>query len=132
MIMNRIKNAGVDQYLHENMTWQRTLDFYLQENSFLKTRLSQVLDDSTGDDLVAKAEHFQNSFINNDECIKDLQSDIILVQRSIKESLNGEHTDETKMIQKHKKLYNEMGNFEKNFAVLKNEFNQFLGSIIEK
>jgi len=130
MIMSRIKIPGVDQYLHENMTWQRALDFYLQENSFLKTRLSQVLDNNTDKEFITLAEHFQNSFIHNDECIKDLQSDVMVSQRLMKDSIAGKNIDENKMIQKHKKLHNEMGYFEKNFASLKNEFNQYLGSLL--
>ena len=128
--MSRIRISGMDQYLHENMTWQRALDFYLQENSFLKTRLSQVLDTNTDKEFVAQAEHFQNSFVHNDECIKDMQADIIELQHILKNSANVLVTDEKKITQKHKKLHNEMGYFEKNFAGLKNEFNQYLGSLL--
>lgn len=128
--MSRIRISGMDQYLHENMTWQRALDFYLQENSFLKTRLSQVLDTNTDKEFVAQAEHFQNSFVHNDECIKDMQADIIELQHILKNMANGLETDEKKITHKHKKLHNEMGYFEKNFAGLKNEFNQYLGSLL--
>ena len=127
--MSRIKVSEADQYIHENLTWERALDFYLQENAFLKTRLSHVLDSNADMDFVALAEHFQNSFIHNDECIKDLQSDILMMQRILK-NLHTSQQDEKKIIQKHKKLQNEMGYFEKNFAALKNEFNQYLGSLL--
>jgi len=128
--MSRIRISGMDQYLHENMTWQRALDFYLQENSFLKTRLSQVLDTNTDKEFVAQAEHFQNSFVHNDECIKDMQADIMELQHLLKNTAGGLITDEKKLAQKHRKLHNEMGYFEKNFAGLKNEFNQYLGSLL--
>ena len=128
--MSRIKVSEADQYIHENLTWERALDFYLQENAFLKTRLSHVLDSNADMDFVALAEHFQNSFIHNDECIKDLQSDILMMQRILKNLDTSQHMDEKKIIQKHKKLQNEMGYFEKNFAALKNEFNQYLGSLL--
>ena len=36
-----------EQFLHENITWKRLLDFFIQENSFLKTRLSEVVDRET-------------------------------------------------------------------------------------
>ena len=130
MIMSRIRIPGIDQYLHENLTWQRALDFYLQENSYLKTRLSQVLDINTDREFIAQAEHFQNSFIHNDECIKDMQTDIIDLQRMLKDADKGLKYDELKIKAKHKKLHNEMGYFEKNFAGLKNEFNQYLGSLL--
>ena len=130
MIMSRTKNSGVDQYLHENMTWQRALDFCLQENAYLKTRLSQVLDNITDSDFIAKAENYQNIFIHNDECIKDLKLDLSISQRMMKDSLAGKNVNENKMIQDHKKLHNEIGYFEKNFSLLKNEFNQYIGSML--
>ncbi len=124
--MNRIKISGVDQFLHENQTWIRALDFYLQEIAFLKTRLSQVVDKNTGKDFVVLAERFNNSFIHNDECIKDLQKDIHTQQKLIKQKIEGSIVDENRMIRQQNKLRNEMGFFEKDFAKLKNEFNQYL------
>lgn len=130
MIMSHIKISGMDQYLHENLTWDRALDFYLQENAFLKTRLSQVLDKNTDKNLVALAEQFQNRFIHNDEYMKDLQTDIVMLQRLLKNFITRPKPDENKIVQKHKKLRNEMGSFEKNFAKLIKEFNQFLTAIL--
>lgn len=128
--MSRIKISGIDQYLHENLTWQRTLDFYLQENAFLKTRLSQVLDSITDKEFLALAEHFQNSFIHNDECMKDLQADIKSLQGQLKVSQSDENREDIKLAQQFKKLRNEMGYYEKNFGSLKNEFNQYLSSFL--
>ena len=78
MMPNKI--SGVDQFLHENLTWERALDFYLQENSYLKTRLSHVLDNNSDSDFITLAEHFQSSFIQNDENMKELKQDIIALQ----------------------------------------------------
>lgn len=128
--MSHIKISGMDQYLHENLTWDRALDFYLQENAFLKTRLSQVLDKNTDKNLVALAEQFQNRFIHNDEYMKDLQTDIVMLQRLLKNFIARPKPDENKIVQKHKKLRNEMESFEKNFAKLIKEFNQFLTAIL--
>jgi len=128
--MSRIKISGLDQFLHENQTWERALDFYLQENSFLKTRLSQVVDNNTDKDFVALAEHFQNSFVHNDECIKDLQKDITALQKLIKNAIAGLPVDQKKMILQQNKLRNEMGYFEKEFADQKNKFNQYLISFV--
>ena len=61
--MASVKLSKPDQFHHENKTWRRLLDFFKQENSFLKTRLSEVLDKSTDKNFLALAEHFQNKFI---------------------------------------------------------------------
>lgn len=128
--MSKIRISGADQFLHENQTWERALDYYLQENSYLKTRLSQVVDNNTDKEFVALAEHFQNSFIHNDECIKDLLKDIFGLQKIIKNAIAGIHVDEKKMIQQQNKLRNEMSYFEKDFDLLKSKFNQFLMSFL--
>jgi hypothetical protein len=128
--MSRIKISGVDQFLHENQTWDRALDYYLQENSYLKTRLSQVVDNNTDKEFVILAEYFHNSFIHNDECIKDLQKDILGSQKLLKNAIAGLPVDEKKISQQQNKLRNEMGYFEKDFAQLNNKFNQYLMSLL--
>lgn len=130
--MSVIKISGVDHFLHENQTWARALDFYLLENSYLKTRLSQVVDINTDKDFLIMAEHFHNSFIHNDECIKDLQKDIVALHKLLKLSVAGAGTevDEKKLIKQQNKLRNEMGYFEKDFAQLKNKFNQYMVSLL--
>ena len=126
--MSLLKISGMEQYLHENMAWERALDFILQENAFLKTRLSRVVDSNADKDFVDRAEFFQNSFIHNDEYVKDLKTDIVTLQRMLKDIIAGKKLDEIKLMQKHKKLRNEMGYFEKNFGRLINEFNQHLST----
>lgn len=128
--MKSVKISGVDQFLHENQTWTRALDFYLQENSYLKTRLAQVLDNNTDKEFIDLAERFQNSFIHNDECIKDMQKDIFAMQRSLKNMTDGIPVDEKKIMQQQNKLRNEMGYFERDYAALKNKFNQYLVSFL--
>jgi len=124
--MKSVKISGVDQFLNEIQEWNRTLDFYLQENSYLKTRLSEILDNNTDKEFIDLAEHFQNSFIHNDECIKDMQGDLSAMQKAIKINVAGGITDEKKIPQQQNKLRNEMGYFERNFAELKSKFNQYL------
>lgn len=122
------KISGVDQFIHENLTWERALNFYLQENAFLKTRLSQVLDEHGEELFVAQAEQFQNKFIHRDEYIKDIKEDIIASRKLLTGYLSGKMTDEKKMVDKQQKLRNEMIYVENDFSALKKEFNQYLVS----
>ena len=64
MKLSNANIAGADQFLHEIQGWERALDYYLQENAFLKMRLSQVLDYNTDNNFTPLAEHFQTSFPN--------------------------------------------------------------------
>ena len=68
MVNNNL--SRLEHYRHEYLTWERMLDFFKQENAFLKTRLSQVVDKKTDRDFLAYAEHFQNQFIIKDEFIE--------------------------------------------------------------
>ncbi|CAN5437051.1 hypothetical protein BH11BAC3_BH11BAC3_31300 [soil metagenome] len=128
--MPAIKYSVADQFLHENLTWERELDFYRQENAFLKTRLSKVLDNNMDKNFLALAEQFQSNFILKDEHMKLLREDIKTLQKKLMNCLEGMVSDDKKIMQQQQKLHDEMDFFEKNFASLKNEFNQYLASIV--
>jgi hypothetical protein len=116
------------QFLHENKTWCRLLDFFKQENSYLKNRLSEVVDNSTDKEFLALAEQFQNKFIIKDEYIDELKRDIIR-QEYILNELN-EFLPDEKITGIQSKFRNEMEYFEKDFNQLKNGFNKYLSSAV--
>ncbi|MEO6229102.1 MAG: hypothetical protein ABJB11_07365 [Ferruginibacter sp.] len=128
--MPAIKYSIADQFLHENLTWERELDFFMQENAFLKTRLSKVLDNNMDKNFLELAEQFQSNFILKDEHMKFLIEDIKALQKKLMNCLEGVLSDDKKILQQQEKLHSEMDYFEKNFASLKNEFNQYLASIV--
>jgi L-lactate utilization protein LutC len=123
--------SKLDQYHHEHLTWERMLDFFKQENAFLKTRLSQVLDRKIDKEFLALAEQFQNQFIIKDDFIDELKHDINEMETAVKESsVLMKIVPDIKVETKHNKLRNEMEYLEKNFAQLKNEFNKYLVSVL--
>ncbi|WP_462220940.1 hypothetical protein [Ferruginibacter sp.] len=123
--------SKLDQYRFEYLTWERMLDFFKQENAFLKTRLSQVLDRKIDSEFLALAEQFQNQFIIKDDFIDELKHDINEMERAVKESTVAmKIVPDIKVENKHNKLRNEMEYLEKNFAQLKNEFNKYLVSVL--
>ena len=124
--MKATEHTGIDHFLYETLSLERALDFYLQENSYLKTRLSQVVDRNTDSEFVSRAEQFQNNFIQNDEFIRDLKKDVLDLGQLLQKSLAGLQTDENRLFQKHKKLRNEVEHFEKKFGEAKSQFNQYL------
>lgn len=127
--MNAIKNRGSDYYWQEALTWNRAMDFYLQENAFFKTRLAQVLENDINIDLLEKAEYFQSSFVSNDEGIKELKADINNLQGLIGLAAERKNADDAEVEKKFKKIVNEIGHFTKRFENLKSTFNQYLVSI---
>ncbi len=126
--MSPVKISTSDQFHHENKTWSRLLDFFKQENSFLKNRLSEVLDHSADKNFLALAEQFQNKFILKDEFIDELRHDI----NNQDEDLNGsaEKAVNSKLAKRQEKLRNEMEYFENDFNKLKNDFNKYLSTVL--
>jgi hypothetical protein len=119
-----------EQFLHENITWKRLLDFFIQENSFLKTRLSEVVDKETDKSLIAEAEHFQTEFILKDEYIHDIEHDIKEQEKTLKATLTQKTVPDYKTCKKQDKLRNEMTYLEKEFSQLKTQFNKYLLSLV--
>ena len=120
-----------DQFLHENITWKRLLDFFIQENSFLKTRLSEVVDRETDRLFIAQAEHFQTEFILKDEYVHDIERDIKEQEKQLKSALTQKTVPDYKTCKKQEKLRNEMTSLEKEFSHLKTQFNKYLLSIVQ-
>ena len=126
--MSPVKISKTEQFHHENKTWIRLLEFFKQENYFMKNRLSEVLDHSVDKDFLALAEQFQNKFILKDEYIDELRHDINKQDQILTDSYGG--MLDNKMTKTQEKLRNEMDYFEKDFYRLKNEFNTYLSSVL--
>lgn len=129
--MGKIKISGVDQFLHEILTWERALDFYKQENSFLKTRLSQVVDKNTDKAFIALAEYFNNRFISSDEYISDIIQDIRFQKNAIDAHLKNKLKVDQKMDVLQTKLRSEMERLETKINLLNSEFNKQLVSYLK-
>jgi hypothetical protein len=129
--MTNSNTAKLDQYRHEYRTWQRMLEFFKQENAFLKTRLSEVVDKNTDKEFLALAEHFQNQFIIKDDFIGELKHDINEIEAITKDGPGAlKNLTDKRVEAKHIKLRNEIEYLEKSFTQLKNEFNKYLVSVL--
>jgi hypothetical protein len=126
--MSPVKVSITEQFHHENKTWGRLLDFFKQENTFLKNRLSEVLDLTSDKNFLALAEQFQNKFILKDEFIDELRHDITRQDAMLND--NRENFIDSRLTKRQEKLRNEMEYFEKDFNKLKNEFNKYLSTVL--
>lgn len=127
---NLMEKNKTDQVLQECMAWERLLDFFKQENSHLKTRLSEVLDNKTDKDFLALAEHFQNQFILKDEFVDEMSHDVREQEHNLLILADKKATIEERLIKKQQKIRNEMEFLEKDFNRMKNEFNKYLVSVL--
>lgn len=119
------KTNKLELFLHECAGWIRLLDFFKQENSYLKTRLSIAVDHKIDKDFLNQAEHFQNLFILKDEFINEISRDARIQEKKLKEK----QLDE-KILKNQQKLRNEIERLEKDFTKMKNDFNKQLSAII--
>lgn len=124
--MNVIKNSQLETYMQETLAWQRLLEFYKQENAFLKTRLSQVLDNNTEEGFVETAEYFNNHFVFADELIASLLKDTRQQKDMLEVSGRGDHGNDRIICKYQQKLRKEIEKFEKESATLKYDFNSRL------
>ena len=119
-----------EQFLQECGGWLRLLDFLKQENSYLKTRLSFVVDHKTESDFLALAEQFQNKFILKDEFISEITHDVKIQEALLTEDAVKKIATEERLIKKQQKLRNEIEYLEKDFNAAKTEFNKFISSVL--
>lgn len=119
-----------EQFLHENTAWKQLLYFFIQENTFLKIRLSEVVDRQNDQSFIARAEHFQNEFIIKDECMIDIGNDIRRQEEKLQQAFTEKCAPDLKLCKMQQKLRNEMSYLEKELLNLKTQFNKYLLSIL--
>lgn len=112
-----------NQIKHEHKSWQRSLEFFRQENALLKYRLSEMVDYNEQIHFLPVAEYFQNELLLKDEALNkliksvselDIELNKVPVTKKIPESL----------VRRQEKLRTNIFQFEKKFLDLSNEFNE--------
>jgi hypothetical protein len=122
---NKLKKL-ISQYRYESETWKRYLQFIQQENNFLKTRLSQVLQNDTDIDFLERAEIFQNKFLSEDETVHLLRQDVHDMEEMLTVNYYETETVPAELVKKFKKLSRDMETVERQFHKLKTDFNAFV------
>ncbi|HJS53526.1 MAG TPA: hypothetical protein VJ765_03250 [Chitinophagaceae bacterium] len=117
----------IKQLKYECDTWKRQLCFMLEENVWLKTRLSEILKDRIDNNLLDQIEHFQSRFIREDDVIGLLRNEIanlnkLLVAREMFE----DGIIMKKVNRKIKNLRHNITATERDFSNLKSEFNSYI------
>ena len=116
---------NLSQLQSETDTWKRLLGFLMDENNRLKLRLSELIHGTADEQLLARAEQFQNSFVREDQLIQLLRNEIAELNILLQQKKNGEPliTETGSRLQKLRKsiLYTENG-----FYKLMIAFNMYL------
>jgi hypothetical protein len=118
-----MKIAKNNQFEHEHKAWQRSLEFFKQENALLKYRLSEMVDNNEEDVFLQLAEYFQNQLILKDEILNKLIKELHLFSEKFQELNNNEKLPEN-MVDQHDKFRKDVLQFEKKFLTHSNDFNE--------
>ena len=131
MVKNVKLGSKWTKYMFETSSWIRLMDFLHQENAYLKTRLSEVMDDITNNQNLALAEHFQNQFLVKDDAYDHMKNDL---QRHVEKWNQQTMSDETNAILSlrkiHTRLKEQIDYMEREHAVLRKDYNTYLISLV--
>ncbi len=120
------------QFIHENDTWLRTLDYFRQENIYLKNRLAQIAKAALNPTLLSELETYQNRFVDKDTVLSILRFDIIR-QNDLINSYNAMESGPEilfKIQSNQAALREDMQHVERAFNSLKFDFNNYLAAIL--
>ena len=113
--------------LQECQSWLRELDFLVMEVSFLKTRLSHVVDTSSRRSLIASAESYQNDFIRIEEGVKRLLAEVKFQNEQLvyTKGLVDANTS-SRIVKSQEYLRSAMIKLEAEFSGIRKTFNQWV------
>ena len=131
MITKDLKDSStLNQFQFEIYMWIRLIEFLIQENTYLKNRLSEVIDQIKDRENLALAEHYQNQFIIKDDVYDHIIHDLKKQShkwKGVTSITSKEVQDDLSKIQKN--LKDQLEFIERDHAVLTKDYNTYLASL---
>ena len=123
-------SSNTQQYIFENSSWIRFIEFLNLENTHMKNRLSEIIDQIIDRESLAMAEHFQNQFLTKDD-FYDHMLHTLMAQavkwKELKTKPNAEISYDMKLT--HKKIREQMEFIERDNLLIKQDYNTYLRSL---
>jgi hypothetical protein len=126
---NSTKSIKQLQLEHEYEAWERSLEFFRQENTLLKYRLSEMVDNIEENKFLQMAEYFQNELLIKDEKLNELTKCLQMFSGKMN-TVGNQKEGPKKPICELDTLRKNILKFEKKFLVLVKDFNEKLLSDI--
>lgn len=131
MITKDLKDSStLNQFQFEIHSWIRLVEFLNQENTHLKNRLSEVIDQIKDREKLALAEHFQNQFIVKDDIYDHILYDLKKQAhkwREIKTISSKDISDELAKTQKN--LGDQIEFIERDHTLITKDYNTYLSTL---
>jgi peptide subunit release factor 1 (eRF1) len=123
-------SSTLNQFQFEIHSWIRLVEFLNQENTYLKNRLSEVIDQIKDIENLALAEHFQNQFIVKDDVYDHILHNLKKQAhewREIKMVTSKDIRDELAKTQKN--LRDQIEFIERDYALMTKDYNTYLAAL---
>jgi len=130
MVDNIMISSNVQQYIFENSSWIRLIEYLHQENTHMKNRLSEIIDQIANKESLGLAEQYQNKFLTKDDLYDHMLH--VLTGQAIKwKELKSKPSAAigTEIKRTHKKIREQMEFIEKDHALIKQDYNTYLSSL---
>lgn len=118
------------QLQYEIDTWKRLVGFMTDENNHQKNRLSEFLKNHFEGNQLDELENFQELFIKEDEQIAILKNDVINLEKILVREIFEDGNIIRILVSGLKKIRMKMNKAEKQQAILKNDFSNYLSENI--
>ncbi len=123
-------SSNAQQYIFENSSWIRFIEYLTQENTHMKNRLSEIIDQIPDRESLAVAEQFQNQFLTKDDFYDHMLHTLMgqaVKWKELKSKPSSEISADMKRT--HKKIREQMEFIERDHLLIKQDYNTYLRSL---
>jgi len=130
MVKNKMISSDAQQYIFENSSWIRLIEYLHQENTHMKNRLSEIIDQITNKESLGMAEQYQNRFLTKDD-LYDHMLHVLTGQATKWKEIKSKpgSTISIEIKKTHKKIREQMEFIEHDHALIKQDYNTYLSSL---
>jgi len=130
MVKNKMISSDAQQYIFENSSWIRLIEYLHQENTHMKNRLSEIIDQITNKESLGMAEQYQNRFLTKDD-LYDHMLHVLTGQATKWKEIKSKpgSTISIEIKKTHKKIRDQMEFIEHDHALIKQDYNTYLSSL---
>ena len=114
------------QLQFECNTWKRMLSFMMEENVYLKNRLSEILADAGTSEGLVEIEDFQSRFLRSDELIRILRNDVAELEQFISDQKEDAVSENPQIHSKLSRIRLNIPLVQRQEERMKADFNNFL------
>lgn len=118
------------QLIYESEEWGRLLAFLKQENVYYKSRLAEIVNAIEDEEIIAKAENFNEGFLSQDRIIDFLTDELKTQVKLLEKDLYVDGGVFKDVMRHQKKLRTDIEKAVDIFSGTKRNFSGFLNSLL--